>query len=1054
MLKPGIYEQILDQRLEQYITSDEAKLLYRFQTGAIDQSEAAVYLAQHLANLVEIKLNRIKDSKKSDALLAQINLVNRLINVLCYGSANLEKAELQTHKQLVSPRGNLLLAVTEIQNHVASLGDYQAARPVTSIARSSLFTGALHEPKMYMEIKQEIASADRVDMLVSFIKWSGLRYIYEDLHEFTNRGKLRVITTSYMGATDFKAIEMLRCLPNTEVKISYNSARTRLHAKVYVFCRESGFTTAYIGSSNLTKAALSTGLEWNVKVTRQDLPSTIQKVEATFEGYWYDREFELYTEDDKERLREALKEETTFNRENPNYFFEIRPYDYQLEILDKLQAERKVRGHYKNLIVAATGTGKTVIAAFDYKNFCNENPGRPNRLLFVAHREEILTQSIECFRGIMQNNNFGDLFVGNYQPNGIDHLFMSIQTFNARDFSTNTSADFYDYIIVDETHRSAAVSYRKLLDYYQPQILLGLTATPERLDGQSILTWFDNRIAAEIRLPAAIDRKLLCPFHYFGVSDEVDLSSLKWKKGGYDHSELEKVYTTDKKRAGMIIASLHNYVTDIAKVKGLGFCVSMAHAQFMADYFNSKGISSVALTANSNDKVRDNVKRQLVTGAIRFIFVVDIYNEGVDIPAVNTILFLRPTESLTVFLQQLGRGLRLCKDKECLTVLDFIGQAHAKYNFAEKFAALLTNTHRGIEGEIKEGFLHVPRGSYIQLEKMAKGYILNNIKKALAGKSGLIARMATFEEDTGLQFTYSNFINHYNIDLKVIYPKHSFSRLAVKANVREYFEEDGEKLITKALARLIEINSRRWIKFLLDSLPRLAEIDEASLTESERIMLTMLYYTIYQKPLQKTGFNSVMESLTALTQYPVMLNECIELLKLNYERIDFIDQPVMHGANNVLDLYCTYTRYQLMAGLGYYKAEKMGSMQEGVKYFPKKRLDIFLITLNKADKDYSPTTLYDDYSISETLFHWQSQSTTSDQSKTGQRYIHHKKLGSKVALFVREYKEDQAGTCPYTFLGLADYVSHTGSKPMSIIWRLHNPIPAKFLQKTNKLIVG
>lgn len=1051
MLKTGIYEQIINQGIEKYLGSDEATKFYQFETGLIDQAEAPVYFAQYVATLVEQRLNQMKESKNKDFLTSQINLVNRLIDVLGCGFGN---ADYQVNEQLISMRGELLLAVTKLQNHVAALGKFQAERPVTSIAHSSLFTGAPLEPSMFMEIKKEIASADRIDMLISFVKWSGLRLIYEDLQEFAKQGKLRVITTSYMGATDFKAVEMLRSLPNTEVKVSYNSARTRLHAKVYVFFRDTGFTTAYIGSSNLTKAALSTGLEWNVKVTSKDLPSTMQKVGATFDGYWYDREFELYTAADQKRLQQALKEERTLTAEDPGYFFEIRPYDYQVEILDKLQAERSVRGHYKNLVVAATGTGKTVIAAFDYKRFCSVNPAKPNRLLFIAHREEILKQSIACFRGILHDPNFGDLFVGNYRPEGIDYLFISIQTFNSREFLELSSPDFYDYIVVDEFHHAAAPSYKALLTYYRPKILLGLTATPERLDGQSILPWFDNRTAAEIRLPAAIDRKLLCPFQYFGVSDEVDLSTLKWSRGGYDRREMENVYTADSKRAGMIIQSLHKYVTDIATVKGLGFCVSMAHAQFMADYFNSQGISAEALTATSQDNIRENVKKRLIEGAITFIFVVDLYNEGVDIPAVNTILFLRPTESLTVFLQQLGRGLRLSPDKECLTVLDFIGQAHAKYNFAEKFTALLTHTHQGIEREIKEGFLHVPRGSYIQLEKMAKEYILNNIRKALTGTNGLIARMATFEEDTEQELTYANFMNYYNLDLKTIYPKYSFARLSVKANVREDFQESGEEVITKALARMAEINSRRWIQFLLESLPRLADIDETMLAENERKLLLMLHYTIYQKSLPEAGFRSVVESLSALMQYPVMFSECLELLKFNYERIDFIDQPVELGTNAVLDLYCTYTRDQLLTGLGYYTAGKMGSMREGVKYLPENKLNIFLITLNKADKDYSPTTLYDDYSISETLFHWQSQSTTAENSQTGQRYIHHKKLGSNVALFVREYKRDQAGACPYTFLGLADYVSHTGSKPMSIVWRLHHPIPAKFLQKTNKLIVG
>ena len=254
------------------------------------------------------------------------------------------------------------------------------------------------------------------------------------------------------------------------------------------------------------------------------------------------------------------------------------------------------------------------------------------------------------------------MFVGSYKPESIDNLFISIQTFNSQSFTEKTTSDFYDYIIVDEFHHAAAPTYQKLLSYYHPQILLGLTATPERMDGKSILPYFNNRIAAEIRLPEAIDRKLLCPFQYFGVTDTVDLDHLKWAAGGYDKGELSRVYTlsgmTANRRADLVVSSLLKYVTDIDDVKGLGFCVTVEHAEFMSNYFNARGIPSMFLTGHSPDEERKAAKNRLVKGEVRFIFVVDIYNEGVDIPEVNTVLFLRPTESLTVFLQQLGRGLR------------------------------------------------------------------------------------------------------------------------------------------------------------------------------------------------------------------------------------------------------------------------------------------------------------------------------------------------------------------------------------------------------------
>lgn len=720
MLHDGLYEQIINKGLETELSVTD-KLST---TAPIDSAEASKVLAKYIAEVVEKGLDNVADN--GGDVGSQVALANRIISTIIH-----ETKENELDEMTVAERTEQLLALFDKKNSILSLDEKAAIiRPETSIAQSSLFTGAIHEPQMFSELKKEIISCNRIDMLVSFIKWSGLRLIMDELKTFTqNGGELRIITTSYMGATDVKAIEELRKLPNTKIKVSYDTKRTRLHAKTYVFYRDTGFTTAYVGSSNLSNAAISSGLEWNVKVTKKDQPETIDKIEATFESYWNSNEFEYYNEEQKERLARALKAEKYFDSNNAEvYTMDIAPYAYQQEILDKLEAERKVRGYHRNLVVAATGTGKTVISALDYKRFRKQNPDKPCRLLFVAHREEILKQSMYTFRAVLKDANFGEMFVGSYKPESIDNLFISIQTFNSKSFTEKTTSDFYDYIIVDEFHHAAAPTYQKLLSYYNPQILLGLTATPERMDGKSILPYFNNRIAVEIRLPGAIDRKLLCPFQYFGVTDTVDLDHLKWAAGGYDKGELSRIYTLSgmmaNRRADLVVSSLLKYVTDIDDVKGLGFCVTVEHAEFMSNYFNARGIPSMFLTGHSPDEERKESKARLVKGEVRFIFVVDIYNEGVDIPEVNTVLFLRPTESLTVFLQQLGRGLRLSEDKECLTVLDFIGQANKKYNFEDKFAALLFNTTRGVTREIKDGFISLPKGCYIQLEKKAADIFL------------------------------------------------------------------------------------------------------------------------------------------------------------------------------------------------------------------------------------------------------------------------------------------------------------------------------------------
>ena len=1049
MLHNGIYEQVINKALDRELAATD-KLS---QTAPIDAAEAAKILAKYVAAVVEKGLENVQDN--GGDVNSQVELVNRIVSTIIA-----ETSEAGFDELSVAERAEQLLALLDRQNSMFALDEKaEIVRPVTSIAQSSLFTGAVHEPQMYTELKKEIVTSDRIDMLVSFIKWSGLRLIMDELTAFTQRGgTLRIITTSYMGATDVKAIEELRQLPNTQIKVSYDTKRTRLHAKTYVFYRDTDFTTAYVGSSNLSNAAMSSGLEWNVKVTKSDLPETIDKIAATFESYWNSNEFEYYDEGQKERLARALKAEKYFDSNNAEaYTLDILPYSYQQEILDKLDAERSVRGYTRNLVVAATGTGKTVISALDYKRFRRQNPGKPCRLLFVAHREEILRQSLYTFRAVLKDANFGEMFVGSFRPESIDNLFISIQTFNSQDFTEKTSPDFYDYIVVDEFHHAAAPTYQKLLDYYQPKILLGLTATPERMDGKSILPYFNNRIAAEIRLPEAIDRKLLCPFQYFGVTDTVDLDQLKWSAGGYDRNELSNLYTLSgmvaKRRADHVVSSLLKYVTDIDDVKGLGFCVTVEHAQFMSDYFNEHGILSIFLTGRSPDEERQTAKKKLIDGEIRFIFVVDIYNEGVDIPEVNTVLFLRPTESLTIFLQQLGRGLRLAENKECLTVLDFIGQANRKYNFEDKFSALLSNTMRSVTREIKDGFVSLPKGCYVQLEKKVAKYILDNIRASYGNSAGLIARIASFEEDTGRPLTLANFLDYYHIDPRSIYKFETFSRLCARADVIENFAEPAEETMKKAFPRLATIDSRRWIAFLLEVLPRIDDVDVAAMAPVEQRMMQMLYVSIWLKAAEDWNSEEVRANLRTLADSPVMLGELMELLKYQYDHIDFIDAPVDVGFNCPLDLHCTYTRDQILLALDFMKP---ATVREGVKWLPEKKLDVFFVTLNKADKDYSPTTMYNDYSINSELFHWQSQSTTAENSATGQRYIHHREQGSRVLLFVREFKSDRTlnTAAAYTYLGTASYVKHDGSRPMNITWKLDAPIPAKYLKKTNKLMVG
>ncbi len=1047
MLKNGIYELIINRILRNELNALKDVDAER---EKIEREEASYILSKYAGGLINDALLKMKDAGNWPS--SQVNLINEIIKLV-----STEVPEVISDKMIIDEPLEKLLSLMAKQDHnFPGISEERNKRPLSSISRSSLFTASEDEPIMVDELKKEIITSNQVDLLVSFIKWSGIRLLMDKLKKFTDSGgTLRIITTTYMGATDFGAIEKLSHLKNTQIRISYDTKRTRLHAKAYIFHRDTGFSTAYIGSSNISSMAISSGLEWNVKITSSDLPDTMNKVKVTFESYWNSKEFELYTSDQKDRLKEAINAEKSAGEEtHSSIMFDIRPFPFQQEILDKLQAERQFLGRNKNLVVAATGTGKTVIAAFDYKSFCEKNPSGKNRLIFLAHREEILVQAIETFRAVLKDYNFGSLYVGKNKPDSMDHLFISIQTFNSQKFYEKTPEDFYDFIVLDETHHASAESYQPLFSHYKPKVFLGLTATPERSDGISVERYFDNHISAEIRLPEAIEMKLLSPFQYFGITDSVDLKNIIWKRGGYDDNELDRLYVSDVRSAGqrasLIVASVRKYIADMEHTKGLGFCVSIEHAKFMAESFNRAGISSRYLTSFSPDDLRKNAKEMLRTGEIKFIFVVDIYNEGVDIPEVNTVLFLRPTKSLTVFIQQLGRGLRLSPGKDCLTVLDFIGQANEKYNFEEKFASLVKNSSRSIEKQIRDGFIHLPAGSYIELEEFAKKYILENIMRTFGVKSALVTRIKNFKEDTGIELTLENFLTYYRLDPSDIYSKGSFSRLSVLAGIGEDFSNQDEDRITKAIRKVSDIDSRKWLNFLLNIMKHLDTAELRDLSNSEEKMLNMFQYTAWGKSLQESGFRDYVETFTRIRECGPLFNEMMEIMEYQLSRTDIVDFDIDLGYECPLELHCNYTRDQVLVSLGVKNPE---NMREGVKFIPELKTDILFVTLNKSDKDYSPTTMYEDYLLSDRLFHWQSQSTTSEGSVTGRRYASHRETGNNILLFVREFKKTVDGLgAPYTFLGMVNYKSHEGSNPMNIIWELEKAVPAKYMKKIGKLI--
>ena len=1049
----GLYEELITQLLQDKLSECEGEC-YFIERQPLEAADAALYLSHFLQHILHVIFESFK---VQDKISKQIELSNALIYWLRDYLDNESLTE-----NIIDAKGQLLKALYSTKNPVAT--DLKAyvnkITPITGLSQSELFTGSNVGLSLESELKREILSSDEIWWLVSFIKWTGVRIFADELKQFTNSGrKLKIITTSYMGATDQKAVNFLGSLPNTEVRMSYNTSQERLHAKSYMFLRDSGFDTGYIGSSNISRSALTNGLEWNLKVTTQEIPHIITKFKSTFETYWESHEFEKYHPDDEKdqiRLKKSLANARGVQNNDPVLFFDLEPHSYQKQILEKLHIERTIHGRHKNLIVAATGTGKTVISAFDFRRFNRENPGA--KLLFVAHREEMLKQARKTFQAVLRDASFGELWVGGIKPEHFNQLFVSVQTLKGQIKSLVLTDDFYDMIVIDEVHHISANSYRSILSLFSPDILLGLTATPERQDGKSILEDFCHTIAAELRLSDAINRRYLCPFQYFGIDDVVDLSDVAWKKGRYIPGELTQIYTQNDNRVNHILQNMDSILEDIHAIKCLAFCVSQDHADYMAQKFLIKNVRSAVLTSR-NSKDRDILREKLIRGELNILFVVDIFNEGVDIPEIDTVLFLRPTESLTVFLQQLGRGLRLTDSKDCLTVLDFVGNAKPEYDFSSKFRGMVGKSHISITEEIENDFPNLPLGCSIVLQKQSKEIILRNIKQALVNQRRLLGWIGSYSQHSEV-LTLPNFLKQYpSVTLEDIYKSKidgggGWTRLCIKAKkIQDTVDKNIEKSLFKGISnRILQCSSYSYLQFLLRLFKSEGKWDTSSAIENQWAMMT--HYDFWQQPGKDFNFKTIEESLLFLASDSILRTEFIDVISLAIGRID-TEEIDMGLSGTALKLHSRYTRDEILASFGVHTFEKKYSSREGVLFIKEINTELLFVTLNKSDNRFSPTTRYHDYAISENLFHWQSQNSARPDKGKGLSYVSHKTIEKTIILFVREQSNDEYGRAMgFVNLGVVGLQGNYGSQPMNITWKLENPLPSFLWKEAAKLAAG
>ncbi len=1034
-ISTGVYEQIINRLFLLKLNKVDAE---RFYIGKklISKDDAVHILSKYLQHLIEVAFIGTPEDQDVDKYIEFVNSVIRTLGK----EFNVDDTDLD----LVDAQKSILTAVIDrtnceypdIEKHL------RAITPVTSLSRSALFFGGRGPADMESELNKEILCADEICWVVSFIKTSGLNLLWNSLKKFTSEGKcLRIITTTYTGATDYDAIARLATLPNTEIKISYDGTQDRLHAKSYIFIRNSGFHTAYIGSSNLSSYALKDGKEWNFKATQFELPQVIENVRNSFESYWCDDTFECFVPGvSDERLKKALG----IDWETPLLDFSaldlMRAKDYQQEILEKLDVERNVHGHFRNLVVAATGTGKTVIAAFDFKRYREAHPDC--HFLFIAHRQEILHQAMQTFRIVLDDPNFGSIWDGNNEPSNYQHVFASKDTLRNRVDTLQLRADYYDYMVVDEVHHIVAPTYVKLMTCFKPQILLGLTATPERTNEQEDITvFFDGHISAEIRLPAALNAGLLAPFYYYGIPDNVNLSEVKWSGHGYDIAELSRIYTQNDYRTGLILRKMQEYIgnNQLHKVRALCFCVDKNHAKFMNAKFTLAGLKTDVLTSDDDDRHRNIVKKRLQAGTINYLFVVDLFNEGVDIPEIDTILFLRPTESATVFLQQFGRGLRLHKDKDHLTVLDFVGHSRAEFSYKERFEALIGRHSQNIKDEIEGGFANAPFGCKIILEEKAKEEIIANIEGYLRSlnKGRIIKEIAAYYKLAKDAFSLKGFLTYSHVPFHKVYGSMTWGELCQLAGVRKDVSVHAAQIKYAVKKKWLATDSFSYFKQLLRFADSGFKCDTTKFTELEQRYAVMLYYDLYDKAGSYTSIAQMFNDLASDVLFVQEFKEVVEYLKDKCVAPEKEDNSVYKNWNP-LRLHGVYTKAQIQAALGLSTLARKSPSREGVERLKDIKLEAMYVDIIKKREEGSMTA-YKDYAQNREFFHWETQNRVSEGSREAEAYRNGE---NNMLLFVRQQVEHPDFGCRmgFTYLGQVTMNSIEGSKPMQIVWHLNTPM--------------
>ena len=908
-------------------------------------------------------------------------------------------------------------------------------------------------PRMVDILRQGLSTSDEIVICVSFLRFSGLSLLLKELNTFLERqGKLQLLTSTYLNVTQPEALETLMKL--TKVELRLQDGLTGFHTKFYFFNTQDNSAYCWIGSSNLTKGGIATNIEWNLKHTNSDIT---QECRENFYKLWNrDDVFPLtqqVLETYKDRYKKS-KENFVFignsvPKENSNENYQ--PNAAQIEALKELERLRE-QGEKRAAVIAATGLGKTFLAAFDSRASDAES------VLFIAHREELLTQAETTFRKVFGSEAGTGILASGKNPGEANFIFATIQSLSLLSNQALINRE-YDYVVIDEFHHASSPSYQKILNRVQPKFLLGLTATPERQDGHDVLEICQYNIAYEVRLPEAINRSWLLPFHYFGIADElIDYENIKWRSGKFDPTELENALILEERVDAVLKHALEKGF-DGKKRTTVGFCAGVRHAEFMADAFNGRGFMSESVTGKNSPDERQKIYARFSNSdnPLEWLFVSDVLNEGVDIPEINSILFLRPTESSTLFLQQLGRGLRLCPNTEVLTVIDFVG--HHKNAWLSLQA--LNDPHRTLGNRnIDDLGISPPNHCEIILEDRTKEILLK------------IKNLSKTKVDTCREA-------YERLKLELGYPPKpvDFSIRDDMPSMKEFRQAFGSWLdcrIAMADATTWEIQIRS--NELVYSFLKAVEIDwQAQRVIPYALLWAMCYYPndfdngfneFFKKysywNIEKPSDGSYGKASTTLEKkiseffskgqfIPAIQNE----LRTNQSLTENVEDRILYTLSNDyrlrhcgilrepkdFTLYAQYKRPEIINYFGVqYDPAKHNS---GVIKLPNNHIVLIVkMDTGGAKKEFQ----YQNRFLDERHFSWQSQNKQRQDNEAGQEITKHQERNKTIHLFIQPGSHQNA-----YYIGTANVSSVTGNAPMTITFELSEVVPDSVLELLCKL---